>query len=279
MTYISKIAELLILPSILLILLGLLGVLISKNAPDLGRRLAIMCFSILLVCGLLPVGELLVRPLENTFERPGDELLSAMHGAIMLGGVIPTDVMSGRKVLSLNSAAERMVELDRLALRDPNLPLIISGGSGSLWHAAAEAPLIRDWLTSVGIPKRRILVEAESRNTWENANNSLVMLNEYMDLTVPRSLLIITSAAHMPRSIGSFRAAARELGFERLEFVAWPVDYRSSPVMVLRIQRLSDGLSDLDQAFREWFALTAYFFAGRTDDWFPQPVSAAAAQS
>ena len=279
MTFISKLAELVILPRILLVLLGIIGILLIRKSPETGRSMVLGSLLGLLVCGLLPVGETMVRPLENRFERPDSDMLATMHGAILLGGVVQGSIMKDRNVLALNGAAERLVEFDRLALRDPNLPLVISGGSGSLWDQQAEAPLIRDWLTSVGVPKHRILVESTSRNTWENAHASLSMLNEHLDLNVPRSLLIVTSAAHMPRAIGSFRQAASDLGYEQLEFFAWPVDYRSTPVTVLRIQRLGDGLSNLDQAFREWLALTAYFLFGRTAEWLPGPYGTAPTQS
>ena len=270
MFYLSKLAELLILPSIALTLCCLIGILILRAYPRFGRSLALGSLSLLLLIGLLPVGEFVIRPLEERFAPPDRALLREAHTAVMLGGVLQPNLMPENRPLALGEAAERLVELDRISLIQADLPLVISGGSGSLWEQNAEAPLIRDWLGEGGLDKRRVMVEAESRNTFENAQKTLELLAPTLPDDREIKILIITSASHMPRSIGVFRRVAANKGLTNLRFTAWPVDYRSSPLTVLRLQRFGQGLAKIDHAAREWVALTLYFLLGRTDQWLPR---------
>jgi len=78
--------------------------------------------------------------------------------------------------------------------------------------------------------------------------------------------LLVTSAFHMPRSVGVFRQA----GFE---VVPYPVDFRtigdSGPLP--GFSTISDGLRRFDVAMREFVGLVAYRLTDRTDALFPAP--------
>jgi uncharacterized SAM-binding protein YcdF (DUF218 family) len=75
---------------------------------------------------------------------------------------------------------------------------------------------LSDKLRAMGVPDDRIVVEAASRNTRENAVESarVVAARGW------RSLLIVTSAAHVERALGAFRSVG-------LEPDVLPVDYRA----------------------------------------------------
>ena len=70
--------------------------------------------------------------------------------------------------------------------------------------------------------------------------------------------LLVTSAHHMPRAIGIFRAA----GFP---VEAYPVDWRTRGAVDLMqpFTTLGDGLRRTDTAAREWVGLLAYWVTGR----------------
>jgi len=78
--------------------------------------------------------------------------------------------------------------------------------------------------------------------------------------------LLVTSAWHMPRSVGVFRKA----GFP---IEPWPVDYRTAGLWdALRpFEAPADGLKRLDTAVREWIGLVIYRITGRSDAVFPGP--------
>ena len=72
--------------------------------------------------------------------------------------------------------------------------------------------------------------------------------------------LLVTSAFHMPRSVGLFR----KVGFP---VIPWPVDYRTSGAEGIGLFRdnPADSLQTTTTAIREWIGLAAYWLSGRID--------------
>ena len=78
--------------------------------------------------------------------------------------------------------------------------------------------------------------------------------------------LLVTSAFHMPRSMGLFRKAG-------IEVLPWPTDYRSSgrEGLGLDVTNPVDNLTTMTTAVREWIGLVAYRWNGKIDEIFPGP--------
>ena len=77
--------------------------------------------------------------------------------------------------------------------------------------------------------------------------------------------LLVTSAYHMPRSMGLFRRA----GFK---VEAYPVDRRASRSEAFSFFSVAiGGLERTDVAMREWIGLTAYWLTGKTDHFVSGP--------
>lgn len=76
--------------------------------------------------------------------------------------------------------------------------------------------------------------------------------------------LLVTSAFHMPRSIGIFRKA----GFD---VEAYPVDWRMGgrDDLFSFTNNGAEGLGKTDVAVREWIGLVAYRLMGRTGELLP----------
>ncbi|MBE9533276.1 MAG: YdcF family protein, partial [Proteobacteria bacterium] len=123
-----------------------------------------------------------------------------------------------------------------------------------------EGNIAQILLTNLGINKQRLIIESQSRNTFENFR--------LMKPLLPKSdgvYLLVTSAFHMPRSV----AIARKQG---VNVIAYPVDYRSNPPEYRQWDfNLFDHLEVLEPAWREWVGLTVYYWTGKTSDWFPKP--------
>ena len=79
---------------------------------------------------------------------------------------------------------------------------IISSG-GALPDEGPSSEVMRDALLQLGVPPRQILLESNSRDTHDEAVLIAPMLKS---LHVTRAILV-TSAIHMPRALGTFRAA------------------------------------------------------------------------
>jgi uncharacterized SAM-binding protein YcdF (DUF218 family) len=260
----AKIFGFFALPSNLLISLGLIGlVLMATRYARVGRRLAIASLVLIAIAGWSPLGNALILPLEERFPS-WDAARGAPNGIICLGGALDTVVSPVRGEVALNEAAERMTAVAELARRYPDARIVFTGGSGRLVYGGTttEAELAARLFASFGIEKARITLEDQSRDTLENTRFT-------KELVQPKSgerWLLVTSAHHMPRSVGIFRTA----GFP---VEAFPVDYRTrGAVDLLRpFSPLSDGLRRTDTAMREWVGLVVYRMTGRTAELFPAP--------
>jgi len=250
-------------PSNVLISLGLLGILLMPTRfARAGRRLAATALILIAIVGLSPLGNAIILPLEDRFP-PWDASRGAPDGIISLGGAFDTVVSPARGEVALNEAAERLTVMAELARRFPAARIVFSGGSGRLFYdGATEAELAARLFASFGIAKERITLEDKSRDTDENAR----FTRELLQPKPGERWLLVTSAHHMPRSIGVFRAT----GFP---IEAFPVDYRTRGTadLLRPFATLGDGLRRTDTAMREWAGLVVYWVTGRSDALFPKP--------
>lgn len=264
--YTSKILSALLLPSSLCAILIAAGLALSfvPRWMIAGRKLAVAGLALLLGLGIVPAGNVLVYPLEQRAASfppiPDGERID---GIIILGGFEDGWVSTKRPGLSINESAERLTEGLRLARRYPDAKVVFTGGSGAFLREGADAagPVSR-WLMDAGIPRARLVLEDRSRNTHENAVYT-------HDLVKPRPgqrWLLVTSAYHIPRSVGIFRKA----GFD---VIAYPVDYRTRDAgdMLRLFESVPDGLKRTDMAVREWIGLLVYWLTGRSDALWPGP--------
>ena len=166
----SKVLGFFALPSNLVVLIGLLGVLLLPTRfARAGRRLMVASLLGLALLGLSPLGNALIIPLEDRFP-PWDDSRGAPDGIVVLGGAITPDVSAVRPQVALNEAAERITETVALARRYPRARIIYSGGTGALiFREGSEAESAVKIFATLGIPPERILAEEQSRNTVENA--------------------------------------------------------------------------------------------------------------
>lgn len=262
--YLSKIAWFLLQPSNLLLTLSAAGaiLLLAARLRRPGRWLLGLGLAGLLVCGFSPLGQWLILPLEERFPA-WDEASDPPDGIILLGGSFETVTSSARGSIALNESAERVTEFAALSRRYPQARLVFTGGSGRLiFDDGTEADLADRLFTGLGVDPERILLEDRSRNTHENA----VYTRELVQPGEGERWLVVTSAWHMPRAIGSFRAA----GFP---VEAYPVDFRTRGWQdVWRpFDSASEGLRRVDVATREWVGLAAYYLTAKSPEPLPGP--------
>ena len=258
----SKVLWVAAAPTNLLFGLALLGALAALAGLGWGRRLALGAVVALVLCGVLPVGKLLLRPLEDRFPQASLEG-PAPAGIVVLGGPIDQEIGAARGQVTLIDAAARITAAVALSRRFPAVPLVYTGGSNALLSTiggeAADAK--RLWI-DLGVDPSRILTEEHSRNTDENA----LFTRDLVHPKPGQRWILVTSAYHMPRSVGLFRAA----GFDVLPY---PVDYRSTGTArdLAPTAEVSTGLRRLDMAVREWIGLLAYRASGKIGEVLPDP--------
>jgi len=249
-------------PITLLMACALLGALIVRRAPRAGRVLMLIGAGALLVVGILPVGVLLLRSLEERFPGPRPDS-APPYGIIVLGGPINVGLSRAHGQTALEEGAARLTEAAVLARRFPAAKIVYTGGiAGPISANHSEAAEARNLLVALGVDASRIEIETRSRNTDENARFTAALVEPKPEQT----WWLVTSAWHMPRSMGVFRKA----GFM---VRAFPVDYRSFGDVedFLSDHGPSHRLRSFELAVHEWIGLAAYHLAGKIDAWFPAP--------
>lgn len=259
----SKTLGFLLLPTNFLIGVGFVGAaLMFTRFASLGRKLVIAAVLLLVICGLSPLGNLLLYPLERRFP-PWDSSRGAPDGIIVLGASIEAELSAAHGTPVVRSSPDRLIAAAALAHRYPKARVVFSGGSANLIsNEAREADFAGAIFESLGIDKSRLVMERASRNTQENAEFSKA-------LVAPKQgerWLLVTSAFHMPRSVGLFRKE----GFAVEPYpVDWRVGRRSDMWDFTNIA--VDGLGRTDLGVREWMGLIAYRATGKIDELLPGP--------
>lgn len=262
----SKTVTVLLQPSNLILLVGVAGLaLMLMRWRRTGIRLVVASVILLFICGLLPLGSFLTHVLESRFppfEQAGGLSRGPPTGIIVLGGAISPLLSRQTGLTAVNGDAGRIIALAHLARTFPNARIIYAGGDASLFgNKRPETDYVGALLDDFGLARARVELESRSRNTAENAAFSKEMAKPKPG----ERWLLVTSAQHMPRAIGCFRAA----GF--------PVEAYPAAYQVERHLRprpgfsVGNNLARFDRAVNEWFGLIAYWATGRSSALFPAP--------
>lgn len=245
----SKILWALAQPSNLLLLLLAAGALaLFLGWRRLASRLLYPAVLALVLIGLLPVGQWLQLPLENRF-LPLTEPPEQVDGIVVLGGAVDLDVAQSRDMLAFHGNAERDIAMVELARRYPDAKVIYTGTS--YWPPFVERHGLAE----------RVVFEDRARNTYENA----VYAKRLAAPAPGERWLLVTSAVHMPRSVGVFR----QVGWP---VIPYPVDYETVGEVVFPISpNVAARWTEFDRAIKAWIGLLAYWLAGRSSAPFPAP--------
>ena len=136
------------------------------------------------------------------------------EAGIILGGMAGYD-KNGRGYFG--DDADRFIQAANLYHQGIIKKIIVSGCSGLLLQEEpAESIFLKTQFIANGIHDSDIIIESQSRNTYENAVYSK-QITDSLHLQPP--FVLITSAIHMKRSENVFKKA-------NLDCVAFPCDYK-----------------------------------------------------
>ena len=175
------------------------------------------------------------------------ETLPTYDIGIVLGGFARH--LPGPDHIELVHTGDRLWQTVSLYQQGKIRKILITGGSAE--NAKPEAAAVRDALVAMGIPDSVLLAETKSRNTRENA----VFSAELIAANHPDArCVIISSAVHIPRSLGCFRKAG-------LNPDTFPADHISRHDTVPWIEWLRpepDALHHWDRLINEWVGIVVY---------------------
>lgn len=262
--YLSKIAWFLVNPQMIAVLLTLATcVLCFTPWSRLRRVFAALAAGFILFNATIPAGNLINHAIERRFPA-NPALPTEVDGIIVLGGAVDPEMTIARGQSAVGGSFDRVIAFADLADRFPDARLVYSGGSHAWVAGVGEAEVVAPLLERLGVDTDRVLFEADSRNTHQNATYSLKLAAPKPDET----WVLITSGYHMPRAVGTFRQA----GWPQA-LIAYPVDFRFLPdyTPTWFSFNLRAGFGTLNSALHEVLGMIAYYVTDRSDSLFPGP--------
>ena len=251
--FVSKLLVPLADPLVVPILSAVAALLFWKRRR-LAAGLLVAAVALLLVFSSRFESHVLVSSLENQYPDSGLNVPPA-QAIVVLGGSIrmPT---TRHPMTGLIDGSDRLMAGFRL-YRAGKAPLLFCtggrnplGGKGRTPEAVWMERLLEEW----GVPSTAIQIEGGSINTHENA----ILSYQALAPRGIRRILLVTSAMHMPRSVGAFRKA----GFE---VIAAPADFHAEwgeSYLIEKWLPSAGNLHNSELALYEWLGIATYRVRG-----------------
>lgn len=247
-------------PANLIALLGAFGLLTAiLRWRYIAVRLIGLSLILLIIFGLLPTGQILLKPLENRFPLANPTDIARARGIIVLAGSENPGLTESRSQPAVGEASARLIAGLELAQRFPKKPLVFTGGAPNK-RGITQADVANMVFQSFGIEDERTTYEKASMNSYDNA----VMTHDLIKPDPKDQWVLVTSAYHMPRAVATFEAAGWNV-------IPYTVDYRTREHGLDYDINVAKRLRQSDLAIHEWIGLAAYRLLGRSKDIYPGP--------
>jgi len=148
--------------------------------------------------------------LESQYPWRPAEAYPVADAIVVLGGGIRGDAGPKLPSLDLNAAADRELFASQLYHAGRSKVIVVSGGVDPISGTGVTGVAMKQFLVMLGVPAEAIRVEGRSKNTVENAQEVKRMMGLMKDKQVisdsgdVKSILLVTSAQHMPRAFDLF---------------------------------------------------------------------------
>lgn len=198
------------------------------------------------------VAHALIHRLESRFPTLLADQAPKVDAILVLGGALSGASPPLRPSFDLGSAADRVWHAAALFRAGKARWVLVSGGNQpGAPGLQVEAEAIRTMLLALGVPDAAIRAEGKSRNTAENARETLDLVRA----AGARRVLLVTSALHMPRALRVFR---RELAEAGVEVIPASTDVEGPNLAAVGVQRWlpdANALALSSRALKEYLAL------------------------
>ncbi len=174
-------------------------------------------------------------------------------------GIVLTGVTSGHREpadrVYFQKGADRLFHTVQLYKAGIVRKLLISGGSGRLVSIQKpEADELKKAALLMGVPEEDIIIENQSRNTAESAQE----IKNILGPTKASDCLLITSAFHMRRSRACFVKAGIPMDTFTTDFYSHTRNFYPDSLIVPSIE----ALILWQKLIKEWVGMAAYKAAG-----------------
>lgn len=241
----------------LLILLGMVvGWVWFRRRFSLALRCALTIPYVLLLATSLPaISHLAFFSLERSYppmiHRPGD-----VEAIVILGGYVdPPRESRNYAVPGADTLARCLHGASLFREGTPCWTIVVGGKIDSSQTGPGVAEVMRDFLVSQQVPQEYILLEDQSRNTYENAVASAKLLR---DRGLNRAILV-TDAASLSRATKCFH-------LQGFDVIPSGCRFRTSEGFRFSVGAFLpsiDAAQEFSEAWHEWLGLAWYWLRGR----------------
>jgi len=228
----------------------LLFSLLSKKTKRKKRCLQLGLFLILFFSNHF-IYNLVIRAWEP--DPVAIESLEVYDIGILAGGYSNFFKLYPENLHPFSKRANRLTQTLELYKAGKIKKILLTGGSGYLFGTEpSEANEAALFLERIGVPKADILIEPNSRNTFENAKNTKAVLGDSIQ---NQRLLLITSAFHMRRTKACFKKTGINCDTYCVDYIGERI--RFAPESILFPDR--QGFLHWEILIKEWFGCIAYW--------------------
>ena len=258
--YLSKLLPLFLYPLGFACICCLLALFFIWKRP----RIAYSCIALALFVLLISSNAWIARFLVSSLEWqniPSVELPTA-QAIVVLGGATRA-AYEPRTTVDLSEAGDRVIYAAQL-YRDKKAPIILASGGRIDWSGGGtpESEDIAKLLEFMGVESKDIIQDPDSLNTYQNAVNTKKILSKRNI----NSILLVTSAMHMPRSLAIFKHQGFEVTPAPTDFLVTKDELKaigSTPKSaILNLLPDSKNLERFTLAMKEYIGMVVYRLRG-----------------
>jgi uncharacterized SAM-binding protein YcdF (DUF218 family) len=220
----------------------------------------LLAFIVLMTASNIQFSNSLVISLERQYLPP--ENLPPADVIVVLGGATRNDEPP-RIMPDLSERGDRLLYGVKL-YKQGVAPYILLTGGRIDWYGgdSSEAKSMATIMEIMGVPVEAMLLESRSLTTYENA----VYTKEILDRRNLKKVLLVTSAAHMPRSLAIFKK-------QGIDALPAPTDFLvsdrnliehqiSAESRLLSVFPNPESLDRTTQIFKEYIGMFIYYLRG-----------------
>lgn len=248
----SKTVNYLLQPLSIVFTLFILSYLFRKNKWGKHFRISAIAFSILFT------NDFIANEIIGLYETPVTPLSTI--NKVYDYGIVLTGVTATNKELTdrvyVVSSPDRVNHSVLLYKKRIIKKILISGGSGKLLDPEySEARQLFSLYTLMGVDSSDLVIEGESRNTYESA---VAVKNILQSITKPGSCLLITSGYHMPRSIACFKKQNWDCDTFSTDIRFHAREFTPDVLIIPKVE----AIAIWNNLLKEWFGIIAYWLSG-----------------
>jgi uncharacterized SAM-binding protein YcdF (DUF218 family) len=222
------------------------------------RLLVLSSLLLLLMVSSPLIATPLIGSLESWYQPPQLTISDRFDAIVILGGGLD-EKGSLRPTLQLSPQSRNGTTCGVDLFQQGYAPrLVLTGGDGKIFGTGPqEAVEMKRWAVRLGVPESATIIETEARNTYENATGTKRLLG-------PASILLVSSASHLPRAVHVFTKQGFRVTPAPCDYVSRNLPReRWDTVTIFDFLPSNSALQNTTETVTEVAGMVVYWLAGK----------------